>query len=206
MDKDVVAALSAVGAAKFGDFTYASGKRGPVYVDIRVLPSHPKEMDLICTKMSETVSGLDVDIVTGAETAGIPLSAVIANKLGKPMIYARKKPKNYGAQKKIEGLLKKGQKTVLIDDMITDGGSKLVFIEGIRESGGDVEDAVVVLDREQGGRKTLESVGVKLHSLTTLRELLKYLKQEGKITTEKHDEVLLYLQDPAEWEEAHARK
>lgn len=206
MNNEVVAALADVGVAKFGNFTYASGKSGPVYVDIRILPSYPKQMDLITTKMADVISGLGVDVITGAETAGIPLAAVIANKLEKPMIYARKKPKSYGAQKKIEGLIEQGQKTVLIDDMITDGGSKLVFVDGIRESGGVVEDAIVVLDREQGGTKKLNAVGVRLHSLTTLRELMKYLKEEGKLSKEKHEEVLLYLQDPSEWEEERNKK
>lgn len=204
MNSDVARALVEARVLKFGAFTYVSGKRGPIYVDIRVLPSHPKAFNTVCEKISEEVGKLGADVIAGAETAGIPLSAVVANKLGKPMVYVRKKPKGYGTSSKIEGLITKESKAVLIDDMITDGGSKLSFIEGLRDAGAKIEDTIVVLDREQGGAETLKKEGVKLHSLITLKELIDYSLEEKILDEKKHGDIIGYLKDPSAWEANNA--
>ena len=196
----IAKALCDAGVLKTGLFTYASGKRGPVYVDIRVLPSYPKSMQLVTYKLAEVVKKIKPDVVAGAETAGIPLAAVVSIKTGIPMVYVRKKPKEHGTKAQIEGILEDGKKTVLIDDMMTDGGSKLNFINGIRDAKGIVEDAVIVLDREQGGAETLKNVGVRLHSLITLKELLAYMKSKKLIPEKEFDNIMLYLKNPEEWE------
>jgi len=179
---------------KLGAFTLSSGRESPVYVDLRILPSFPDSFDIVTDELAQLVKKMDVDIVAGAESAGIPYSAAIALKTKLPMVYVRKRPKGYGTNSMIEGLIENGNKCVLIDDMITDGGSKLAFIDGIRNSGAIVEHVLVTLDREQGGAATLKKEGVKLHSLMTLRQLLDYMIDNNMITREEHEKVMEYLE------------
>jgi len=201
MSKDDVAqALCDANSIRTGLFTYASGKQGPVYVDIRVLPSVPSSMDAITDAMAAKVNKLNPDVIAGAETAGIPLAAVISIKTGIPMIYVRKKPKNYGTQSQVEGVFKKGAKAVLIDDMITNGWSKVDFIEGLRFKGLVVEDCLVVVDREQGGTETLEKNKVELHSLITLKDMLEYMFDKKLISDKDYNNVLEYLEDSEAWQ------
>ncbi len=200
MIEEVAGALCDARVVRFGVFTYVSGRKGPIYVDMRVLPSTVPAMDAVTDAMAETVDKLGPDILAGAETAGIPLAAVLSMKTGIPMVYVRKKPKEHGTRSQVEGFLDDGQGVLLIDDMITDGGSKLGFIAGIREAGGEVSAALVVLDRLQGGSATLSGAGVGLHSLITLPELLDYMVAEGLLERERYDEVVSYLADPDEWE------
>ena len=115
------------------------------------------------------------------------------------MIYVRKRPKSYGTMSFIEGVLKKGQKVVLIDDMITDGKSKIRFIEGIRQEGAICEDVLVILDREQGGTEGLAAQGTKLHSLMTLKEPLGHMKKAELVDEDNYKITLNYLDNPEQW-------
>jgi len=137
MNEKIAKALCDAKIMKFGLFSLASGRKSPVYVDVRVLPSSPGPFAIAIEELSKKVKELKVDAVAGAETAGIPIAAAIGLKAKIPMLYVRKRPKSYGTQSFIEGILEKGQKVVLIDDMITDGKSKLRFIDGIKEEGAD---------------------------------------------------------------------
>ena len=110
------------------------------------------------------------------------------------MIYVRKRPKSYGAKEQIEGVLKKDAKVVLVDDIATNAYSKIKFIEGIKYSGGVVEDVIIVLDREQGGVEALAKENVKLHSLIKLKELLSYMKDNNLIDEDKYNEIMDYLE------------
>ncbi|MDD5111299.1 MAG: orotate phosphoribosyltransferase [Candidatus Altiarchaeota archaeon] len=197
---DVAKALVDANCIKIGLFTYASGRQGPVYVDIRVLPSTPSSMDAITDAMAEDVKEISPDVIAGAETAGIPIAAVLSIKTGLPMIYVRKKPKHYGTKSQVEGIVKKGDMALLIDDMITNGWSKLDFIEGLRFRGLEVSDCMVVVDREQGGSETLGKSTVKLHSLITLKEVLSYMLKKSQVSQEDYDNVLEYLENPEAWE------
>jgi len=193
MNKKVAKALCDANVIKFGSFTLSSGRTSPVYVDIRILPSTPSAFQTIADELAKAVKGIDASIVAGAETAGIPLAAAIALKNKMPMIYVRKRPKQYGTISMIEGVLEQNDKVVLVDDMATDGRSKIIFIDGIRAAGGKVEDAIIVLDREQGAKETMKQMGVNLHSLITLREILEYMKEEGTIDDSQYDKVMDYL-------------
>jgi uridine monophosphate synthetase len=194
MNEKIAKALTDANVMKFGEFTLASGLVSPIYVDLRILPSYPDAMAVVAEELSKVVKKLKVDIVAGAETAGIPLSTAISLKTKIPMIYVRKRPKSYGRGEQTEGVMEKGAKVVLIDDMATNAYSKLKFIEGIKHSEGVVEDVLIVLDREQGGVEALAEKGVKLHSLITLKELLEYMKSKNLIDDDKYNEVLKYLE------------
>ena len=194
MNEKVAKALTDTNVVKFGEFTLASGIVSPIYVDLRVLPSYPESMATVTEELVKVVKKLKPDVVAGAETAGIPLSTAISLKTKIPMIYVRKRPKSYGTKEQIEGVLEKDAKVVLIDDMATNAFSKLKFIEGIANSGGIVEDVVIVLDREQGGVEALAKENVKLHSLITLKELLDYMKDNNLVDDDKYNETLEYLE------------
>lgn len=194
MNEKIAKALVDAKVIKFGNFKLVSGKISPVYVDVRILPSNPESMQIVVDELVKVVKKLDIDTIAGAETAGIPLAAAIAIKTKMPMIYVRKEPKGYGTMSMIEGILEKNQKVVLIDDMATDGFSKLKFIEGVRQAGAIVENVVIVLDREQGAKATIKKAGAKLYSLITLREILDYMKENNLVDEKTYDEVMAYLE------------
>lgn len=192
MDKNsVLQALADANVVKFGEFTLVSGEKSPIYVDLRTLPSNPQAFDTVTTGLAELAKGATV--LAGIETAGIPLAAAMAIKLKKPMIYVRKKQKEYGTKSRIEGILKPSDKVLLVDDLMTRGTSKMDSIEAVKEAGNDVKDLAIVLDREQGGAEELAKIGVKLHKLVTLKELLAYMTSKKLITSEQHQKALDYL-------------
>ena len=193
MNEKVAKALADANVVRFGKFTLASGIESPIYINLRVLPSYPESMKIVSDELSKLVKKMKPDVVAGAETAGIPLSTAISLKTGIPMIYVRKRPKTYGTMDLVEGVLEKGKKVVLVDDMATNAYSKLKFVEGIKHAGGIIEDVVIVLDREQGGAEALGKENIKLHSLITLKELLGYMKDNNMIDDGKLNEILLYL-------------
>ena len=199
MNEKLAKALCDANVIKFGLFSLASGRKSPVYIDIRILPSHPESFSTVMDVFVDEIKKLKPDVVAGAETAGIPIAAAIAVKGKIPMVYVRKRPKGYGTMSFIEGVLEKGQKTVLIDDMITDGKSKIRFIEGIRKEGAVCKDVFVILDREQGGTEGLATVDAKLHSLITLKELLEYMKKNGLVDEDNYKITVNYLSNPEQW-------
>lgn len=195
MNEKVAQALCDANVVKFGKFELASGKESPVYIDLRVLPSYPNAFKVVAAEFAELIKKLKVDVVAGAETAGIPIATAVSIKTKIPMVYVRRRPKGYGTNAMIEGILDKNQKVVLIDDIITNGGSKMRFIEGIKKTGAKVNDVAVILDREQGGKETLSDEGIELYSLITLKELLDYMRKHSLIEKEKYADVLNYLEN-----------
>ena len=155
-------------------FQMASGKLSPFYIDCRLLISYPLPRSIIteygCLLYDEL--GLDADYIAGGETAGIPFAAWLAEKLRKPFVYVRKKPKGYGLTSQLEGKIDSDKSVLLYEDLITDGKSKLNFISGIRNAGCSVKNCLVVFDRQEGGGQILEKEGVALSSIVTLDECL----------------------------------
>lgn len=194
MDKDaILQALADAKVVKFGEFTLVSGEKSPIYVDLRQLPSYPQPFDTVTTGLAELAKSTGATVLAGMETAGIPLAAAMAIKLKKPMIYVRKKQKDYGTKSRIEGVVRPGDKIILVDDLMTRGTSKIDFIDAVKEAGYDVKDLAIVLDREQGGADELAKIGVKLHKLVTLKELLAYVLNKRLITSEQYNRVIDYL-------------
>jgi orotate phosphoribosyltransferase len=194
MNEKIAKALTDANVVKFGEFTLTSGNISPIYVNLRVLPSYPDSMAIVTEELVKAVKKLKPEVIAGAETAGIPLATAISIKTKIPMIYVRKKPKSYGTNEQIEGVLKKDAKVILVDDMATNAFSKIKFIDGIKYSGGIVEDVLIVLDREQGGVEALAKENVKLHSLITLKELLNYMKENNILDESKYNEIRDYLE------------
>ncbi|MCG6551822.1 MAG: orotate phosphoribosyltransferase [Candidatus Magnetominusculus sp. LBB02] len=184
-------------------FQLASGNYSPLYINCRALISHAAAMDIIAA-LSHYVcdsKGLEFDVVAGGETAGIPFAAYIAGRLSKPMAYIRKKPKGYGMGSLIEGVLKEGDRVLLVEDLITDGKSKEGFVNAVRTAGAHISDTLVVFDREQGGRDFLRKIDVELHPLCALKGAIADWSNAGLIEGDTQNEIENYLADPRDWHE-----
>ena len=194
-------------------FTYTSGKIGPVYIDCRRLISFVEErsdlMDMAAEMlMSELGDGLDY--CAGGETAGIPYAAFIAERLHKPMLYIRKKPKGFGRMAQIEGTFhdEKKPRVILIEDLQTDGGSKKVFVDALRDAGAEVKHAFVVFhygifDKSAENMKSME---LTLHELTNWWHVLKVAKDQNYFDDETLDSVESFLKAPEIWQEMNTDK
>jgi len=146
-----------------------------------------------------------IDAVAGGETAGIPFAAWVADRLNLPMQYVRKKPKGFGRGAQIEGQLIPGQRVLLMEDLATDGKSKVNFIKALRDAEGKCDHCFVIFfyDIYPQSKKILGDLGVTLHSLTTWRDVLAVAKASGKFELKMLTEVEKFIQDPAGWSKAH---
>lgn len=190
-------------------FQLRSGRLSPVYVDCRRLISYPGPRRAITQAFAqivdERIGRSALDVVAGGETAGIPFAAFLAVELNKPMIYVRKAPKGYGKGAQIEGVLEAGQRVLLVEDLVTDGGSKLVFQQGIEAAGGSVKHCLCVFEyySELAGlreaRERLQEHGIQLHSLSHWDELLTVMMSQGQLTVDQREQILMFLRDPEEY-------
>ena len=184
-------------------FTLTSGFKSPVYVDCRKIISFPKERDFIIDKSIQYLSDnkIDNDLIAGGETAGIPYAAFISQKLKKPMIYIRKKPKGFGINKQIEGQYRENQNTLLVEDLATDGGSKITFINAIREGGLIVKDIFVIFyyDIFEFKETDLSKLDVKIHSLCTWKDIVSYLEKNNIFKESEIYSLKEFLNDPKSW-------
>lgn len=194
MNNQLAMQLYDIGAVKFGEFKLKSGIMSPIYIDLRVLASHPATLKNIAHAMNNLITSKNIqcDITCGVPLTGIPLATAYALENNTPMVMCRKETKEHGTKKMIEGNFEKGQSCLLIEDLITSGMSSLETIEHLHAAELQVKDIIVVLDREQGGKQYLEEKGYRLHALFTLHEMLDALAQTEKITREKADEVARY--------------
>ena len=214
--REEIASLTArmlleIGAVHFNaeePFTLASGRPSPSYIDCRRLISHPRIRATVTDFMAATVYreiGFEtIDNIAGGETAGIPFAALLAQRMALPMSYVRKKPKGYGRNARIEGDMHEGQNVLLVEDLTTDGGSKLSFVEAIRATGASCAHTAVVFfyDIFPGTRERLAEAGVTLHWLTTWAEVLAAAREDGRFDAATLDEVERFLADPLAWQEA----
>ena len=186
-------------------FIFTSGWASPVYIDCRKLISYPRIrsacMDYACAVLAQDAGYERFDAVAGGETAGIPFAAWIAERLGLPMLYVRKKPKGFGRNARIEGDMKEGARVLLVEDLTTDGGSKVSFVEAIREAGGECAHTVVVFfyDVFEGVQEGLSRHGVALHYLATWRDVLAEARTGGHFDKKTLESVGEFLADPLAW-------
>ena len=167
--------LVKIGALQFGAFTLTSGKMSSYYIDLRIVPSLPGVFKTITNFFVEAIKnmvGLErIDAIGGIPTAGLTYATAVAYNLEKPLLYVRKEPREHGTKKRVEGLLRPGWRVLVLDDLITTGGSILRASEAIRSEGGVVEDALVLIDRMEGGRERLSASNIQLKALTKITEL-----------------------------------
>jgi orotate phosphoribosyltransferase len=193
-------------------FILTSGRASPVYIDCRKIISFPrarrKIIDLAVGLIEREVGFESLDAVAGGETAGIPFAAWIAERLNLPMLYIRKKPKGFGRGAQIEGDMPKGARCLLVEDLATDGGSKINFINAIRDGDGQVSHAFVVFHYGifPQSLETLGQAGVKLHGLATWWDMLEAAKATGLLNAADAAEVKSFLDSPESWSAAHGGK
>jgi orotate phosphoribosyltransferase len=204
--------LLEVEAVRFYDdkpFIFTSGLASPVYTDCRRPISFPRVrralMDFGAATLSRDVGFEAFDAVAGGETAGIAYAAWMADRLMLPMQYVRKKPKGFGRNAQIEGEVKEGQRVLLVEDMTTDGGSKVNFIKALRQAGCVADHAFVIFyyDIFPEGLKLMTDLGVTHHALATWWDVLAVAKKSEKFDPARLKEVEAFMHDPRGWSKAH---
>lgn len=217
--KEEIARLSArmlleIGAVNFNTdepYVLASGLPSPSYIDCRKLISFPRIRSTLMDFMTVTImrnAGFEAfDNIAGGETAGIPFAALVAERMALPMTYVRKKPKGYGRNARIEGAMSEGERVLLVEDLTTDGGSKLSFVDAIRETGASCGHTAVIFyyDIFPETVKTLGDHGVELHYLCTWWDVLAEARAQGSFSDSTLDEVETFLKDPRTWQEANKK-
>jgi len=177
--------LLEAGCIKFGQFTLKSGMISPIYIDLRQLVSFPKLLEQVAKAYLPVLKRLSFDRMAGLPYAALPIATSISIQGGWPFIYPRKEVKTYGTKAEIEGLYIEGECVVVVDDLATTGGSKFESIEKLTSAGLKVMDVVVLIDRQSGAAEALSKAGYKLHSVTTLTNLLDYYEKSGKVSIEQ---------------------
>ena len=193
----LVNGLFSSGCVKFGSFTLASGQRSPVYLDLRRLVSYPDVLDMAVEAYIDRLISLDYDCLAGVPYAALPIAAIAASRLKRPMIYPRKEAKTHGTSQMVEGVFQQGQRALLLEDVITSGGSILTAAETLRAAGLTVRDAVVLVDREQGGVAALAAQGINARAVLSMRQILERLQAQGLIDQSTFLEVKQYLDGAA---------
>jgi len=167
---------------KFGDFTLASGKKSSYYVDLRLVPSYPHQFRIMIKNLqnniAETIGLNSFDSLVSVPTGGLVIASALAIETVKPLIYVRSKPKDYGTSKSIEGQIHEGMKVVMIDDVVTTGGSVVNAIKSLKDANITIKDAYVIINRMEGADEALKELGVRLHSITNIMQITQSLHEQ----------------------------
>ena len=184
-------------------YTLTSGKKSPVYVDCRKIISYTKERNKVLDYAEQYIkqNNLSFEILAGGETAGIPYAAFLAERLQKPMIYIRKKPKGFGKNQQIEGNFNDNQKAILIEDLTTDGASKVVFIEVLRKFNINVSDIFVIFyyDIFNLSKTPLATLNVNMHYLCTWKNIINIVQKNKILSVNEINNLKYFLSEPEKW-------
>jgi len=199
--RDLEAELSKIlvktGATKFGLFKLSSGKLSPYYIDLRMIPGDPKALKTVIeiyeTMARSKIGVTSFDRIAGVPTAGVPYASILAYTLSKPFLYVRRETKTHGGERRVEGQLFPGERVVLVDDLITTGKNTLRAAEAIRAEGGQVEDIIVLIDRQEGGAAALAQAQLKLCAFTTVTRIARHLHELGVIEDDQYKAILAQI-------------
>lgn len=198
--------LLSVGAVKLqprDPFTWTSGIKSPIYCDNRMLYGHPEARSFVVDQLASRVKSLHVpaDVIAGTATAAIGWGALVADRLNLPFVYVRSKAKEHGAKKRIEGDMKKGQHVVLIEDLLSTGGSAVSSVEALRtEADATVSDVVAIFTYEFiAAREAAQQGNVTLHPLGTISILLEAAQNQNRISADEAQMVREFVRDPQKW-------
>lgn len=194
IEMEICKILNKIGALQFGAFKLTSGKISPYYIDLRIVPSVPdafqKITDFYVSFIKNEIGVKNFERVAGIPVAGIPFTSLIACNLKKPFLYIRKGVRLHGRQRRIEGILAPGDRVLLVDDLVTSGLSLRKAAKAIVAEGGVVTDAVVLLDRQEGGKQNLSRDGIKLHALLNVSDIANNLFETGTIDGDQLKTIL----------------
>ena len=211
MSEIIAEKLINIGSVQFSfnnHFTLTSGLKSPVYVDCRKIISFIDERDFIMKEAIQyfKTNNLQFDLIAGGETAGIPYAAIISEKTKKPMLYIRKKPKGFGKNQQIEGEFKERENAILIEDLATDGGSKVIFVEAMRKAGLIVKDIFVIFYYDIFNFKDsdLSKLGVNIHSLCTWRDIISVIERKKLYNNNEIENLKKFLSHPDDWRKNNA--
>ncbi len=202
---EILLSIKAIGCALEKPFKLTSGWASPVYVDCRKLISFVAERREILGLMAEQVRSAAFDVVAGGETAGISYGAWVAELLGLPFVYVRKKPKEVGKTQQIEGELKPGARVLLVEDLATDGASKVNFLGALRAAGASCEHSVVVFYYGifPKAPEIIRGAGITLHAMTTWRHVIDAAEATGYFKADQVKGIRDFLENPEAWSKAH---
>ena len=187
--QSLVFSLFSAGCLRFGQFTLASGRTSPYYFDLRLLVSEPALLKQVAAAYGALLQRLAFDRVAAIPYAALPIGTAVALHLERPLVYPRKEVKAYGTGKQVEGRFEPGETAVVVDDVITSGGSKLEAIATLEAAGLRVRDIVVLIDREEGGREPLEQRGYGVHAVLRLAEIVETLVAAGRLSDEARQAI-----------------
>jgi len=194
-EEELILDLARIGAVRFGTFTLKSGATSPVYIDLRLLASYPDVLARAAAAYAGLLQGLDYQRIAAIPYAALPIGTAVSLQTGDPLIYPRKETKTYGTRRAIEGVFQSSERTVVLDDLITTGGSKIEAIAPLEDAGLIVKDIVVLIDRQGGGQEELARHGYALHAVFTLGKILDVLVAHGEIDEAQRQQVLDWLND-----------
>ncbi|WP_445476397.1 orotate phosphoribosyltransferase [Methanococcoides methylutens] len=170
--EELIEALKACGAVKFGDFTLASGKKSKYYIDIKKASSDPGTLKIIAKQAAAQIKAMDIDIVGGVALGGVPIATAVSLETDMPLLLIRKSAKEYGTGGRFVGDVTEGDRIILLEDVTTSGGSVIEAIGAIREAGCIIDKVITVVDREDGATENLNEIDVKLIPLVRASDLL----------------------------------
>lgn len=191
--EDLVLALFDHGCVQFGSFTLKSGKTSPIYLDLRRTVADASLLRMAARAYERLLTPLTFDRLAAIPYAGLPIGTAVALEMNRSLIYPRREVKSYGTGRAIEGVYKAGETVAIIDDVVTNGASKVEALAPLGAAGLVVRDIVVLIDREQGGAQELAAHGLRLHSVLTISTLLEVLKRRGRISAEQWAQLRAYL-------------
>ena len=191
----IASRLLDIGCIQFGEFTLKSGQVSPIYIDLRRLIAYPEFLHQVARAYCSILELLDFDHLAALPYAGLPITSAVSLLGNWSMVYPRKEEKSYGTKAQVEGIFSKNDTIVVIDDLITTGGSKLEGINKLSENGLIVKDIVVLIDRSINARSFLEEQGYQLHAFITISDLLAYYQEADLVKPEIIDKVKLFLEE-----------